>query len=122
MSNSSAARPLFSVSGEPELRPKIVLPYERVSAVMGRDDEAFRSPDIQRAANLAAIAAAGAIAYPDAIENPERYRDIDRTGRDFNRDGIQRALDLKRRGLIDAIAVLDVSRVGRTSGETLQVI
>lgn len=122
MSNSSAARPLFSVSGEPELRPKIVLPYERVSAVMGRDDEAFRSPDIQRAANLAAIAAAGAIAYPDAIENPERYRDIDRTGRDFNRDGIQRALDLKRRGLIDGIAVLDVSRVGRTSGETLQVI
>lgn len=103
-------------------RPKIILPYERVSAIMGRDDEVFRSPDLQRKANLQSIANGGHSVYQDAIDHPELYRDVDKTGRDFNRSGIQRALDLKRRGLIDGIAVLDVSRVGRTSGETLEVI
>lgn len=118
MSSASAVRRLIPV---PE-SPRIILPYERVSAVMGRDDEAFRSPDIQRRANLDSIAAAGALPYQDAIDNPELYRDIDRTGRDFNRAGIQRGFELKRLGLIDGIAVLDVSRVGRTTGETLAAI
>lgn len=118
MMQSNAARRLVPVAE----RPKVILPYERVSAVMGRDDEAFRSPDLQRRANLASIAAAGAIVYAPAIETPELFRDIDRTGRDFNREGIQRALELKRQGVIDGIAVLDVSRVGRTTSETLSVI
>jgi site-specific DNA recombinase len=103
-------------------RPKIIAPYERVSALMGREDEAFRSPDIQRRANLETIARAGAVPFAEAVEHPERFRDIDRTGRDFHREGIQRLLRLKREGVIDGIAVLDVSRVGRSTSETLEVI
>ncbi len=115
---AGAARRLASVAA----RPKIIAPYERVSAIMGREDEAFRSPDLQRRATLDVIARAGAVPFPEAIEHPERFRDIDRTGRDFHREGIQRLLDLKRAGVIDGIAVLDVSRVGRTTSETLAVI
>lgn len=106
-------------------RPKIIAPYERVSALMKREqnDEAFRSPDIQRRENLRRIEQyPNAVIFPDAIEHPEKYRDIDKTGRDFHRDGIQRLIDLKKRGVIDGIAVLDISRIGRNAPETLRVM
>lgn len=116
MPTSGAAR-LVAVPN----RPKVVAPYERVSAVMGRDDDGFHSPDNQRRANLASIAAAGHVVYPDAVAHPERYRDIDRTGRYFQREGIQRLLDLKRRGEIGHRCSRR-SRVGRTTSGTLALI
>lgn len=112
----AAARRLTSVAA----RPKIIAPYERVSAIMGREDEAFRSPDIQHKANVAAIKAAGHIVYEDP--SGRRFCDVDRTGLDFHREEITRLRALKRQGVIDGIATLDVSRVGRTPPETLQVI
>ena len=112
----AAVRRLASVAA----RPKIVAPYERVSAIMGREDEAFRSPDIQHKANVAAIKAAGHVVYDDA--SGRRFCDVDRTGLDFHREEITRLRELKRQGVIDGIATLDVSRVGRTPPETLQVI
>jgi DNA invertase Pin-like site-specific DNA recombinase len=101
-------------------RPKVVAAYERVSGIMGREDEAFRSPEMQHKPNVAVIKAAGHIVYADP--SGARFCDVDRTGLDFHREHITRGRKLKQQGVIDGIATLDVSRVGRTPPETLQVI
>ena len=101
-------------------RPRIIGRYIRVSAVMGREDEAFRSPDLQLREIDREIARTRAAGEP-VVEGPI-YRDIDRSGLDFHREGIQQALSDKRAGSIDGLATYDVSRLGRTVAETLLAI
>lgn len=114
---SNAARRLAPVTGA----AKVVSPYCRVSALMGRDDEDLLSVDLQLAACRREIRAAQS-AGVNIVEGPALIPDVDETGTDFNRKGIQQALEWKRAGKIDGIVVLDVSRVGRTAAETLAVI
>lgn len=100
---------------------KIVSPYVRVSKLGDRDEETFLSPDLQLEAIRREIRNAQA-AGQAIVEGPALHADVDETGLDFNRQGITEALALKRSGQIHGIAVLDVSRVGRTPIETLAVI
>jgi site-specific DNA recombinase len=113
----AARRELAAVTG----RVKVISPYIRVSALMGRDDETFMSPDLQLIEIRRAISNARAAGQP-LVEGPVLDMDIDETGRDFNREGIQAGFALKAAGEIDGIAVLDVSRVGRDLSETIAAI
>jgi site-specific DNA recombinase len=96
--------------------PRILVRYIRVSAVMGREDEAFRSPKLQLRAIDEAISSAQRMGV-HVVGGPV-IKDIDRTGTDFNREGIQEAFALKQAGTVHGIACLDVSRIGRTVTET----
>jgi site-specific DNA recombinase len=89
--------------------------YVRVSAVMGRSDDTFMSPELQLRAMRGAIGQRG-------ILETASWEDIDQTGRDFDRAGIQAALAAIRAGEIDALVVYDVSRLGRNTRETLETI
>lgn len=89
--------------------------YIRVSAVMNRADDQFHSPDLQAAAMRDLLARRGLVEVA-VVE------DIDRTGRDFNRDGIRRVLEMARAGEVDVVALYDFSRLGRNTAESLRVI
>jgi DNA invertase Pin-like site-specific DNA recombinase len=94
--------------------PRRAVLYVRVSAVMGRGDD-FHSPDMQVAAMRQLIARRG-------MTETAVVSDIDRTGRDFNRDGIRQVLDMAKAGTVDVVALYDLSRLGRNTGESLRVI
>jgi site-specific DNA recombinase len=89
--------------------------YIRVSAVGGRDAEQFHSPDLQHHAIVDLLHRRG-------LREVARIEDIDRTGRDFNRAGIQQVLAMARARQVDVVALYDLSRLGRNTGETLRVI
>lgn len=105
----SARRRLASVPDQ----PKRVVLYTRVSALMGRGGDDFHSPDVQ--VNAMRRATAGMIEIATV-------EDIDRTGRTFDREGINRIRAMAERGQIDAVAVYDVSRLGRNVRESLNVL
>lgn len=90
--------------------------YIRVSAVMGRSGDDFHSPELQRSQIDRAAETAGMKTLQEAII------DLDQTGRDFNRKGIDQVRKLAEAGQIDAIAIYDVSRLGRNVLESLQFI
>jgi len=77
---------------------------------MGRSGEDFHSPDVQ----LAAIRRVTVGMHEVAV-----VQDIDRTGRTFAREGIERIRRMAERREIDAVAVYDVSRLGRNVRESL---
>jgi DNA invertase Pin-like site-specific DNA recombinase len=77
---------------------------------MGRGGEDFHSPEVQLSAMRRAI---------QGMTEVEVIEDIDRTGRHFSRAGIDRVRALARTGQLDAIAVYDVSRLGRNVRESL---
>lgn len=87
-----------------------VVAYVRVSDSAGRGGDDFHSPDVQ----LAAIRRTTAGLHEVAV-----IRDIDRTGRHFSREGIERIRRLAEQRQIDAVAVYDVSRLGRNVRESL---
>lgn len=87
--------------------------YVRVSAVMGR--EQFHSPELQ-------LAAIHDLLARSSVEEVAVVQDIDRTGRDFHREGIQQILQLARDGRIDVVAIYDLSRFGRNLAESLNHI
>jgi site-specific DNA recombinase len=89
--------------------------YIRVSAVMGRQAEDFHSPELQYRAVTDMLGRRG-------LREVLRIEDIDRTGRDFNREGIQRIFDLARTRQIDVVAIADLSRLGRNTAESLRAI
>lgn len=90
--------------------------YVRVSAVMGRGEDAFLSPDLQRQALDRMITATGGRAGPV-------FSDIDRTGTDFNRAGIRDALAwVYERPTGRGLATYDVSRLGRNTSESLAAV
>lgn len=96
--------------------PSRVVCYIRVSALMGRGGEDFHSPEIQLSAIRRSIAMAG-LREVAVIDD-----DIDQTGRTFDRDGIDRVREMADAGQIDAVAVYDLSRLGRNVLESLQFI
>jgi len=91
-------------------QPSRVALYVRVSALMGRQGNDFHSPDVQTTAMRRITAGMREIAV---------VADLDRTGRHFSREGIERIRQMARSRQIDAIAVHDVSRVGRNVLESL---
>lgn len=105
-------RPLHPVPDHPSR----VLLYVRVSAKMGRDGDAFHSPDLQiegmrRAPSLAGLQEVAVI-----------DDDIDRSGRTFDRPGIARIRAMVEARQADVVAVNDLTRIGRNLSESLTFI
>ena len=92
--------------------PGRVVAYVRVSALMGRSGDDFHSPEVQLAAIRRATAPAG-------LREVAVIEDIDRTGRHFSREGIEQIRRMALARQIDALAVYDVSRLGRNVRESL---
>lgn len=82
--------------------------YVRVSAVMGREDERFISPDLQLQAINRARAAA-----PGPRELVETWQDIDVSGGSMDRPDLSGALDAARTGRIDHLWVYNLGRWAR---------
>jgi site-specific DNA recombinase len=91
-------------------KPRRVALYVRVSALMDRGGDNFHSPSVQVTAMRRLTAGLHEVAVID---------DIDRSGRNFDRKGIIRVRGMAERGEIDALAVYDVSRLGRNVRESL---
>jgi DNA invertase Pin-like site-specific DNA recombinase len=106
-----AARRLASV---PEA-PRTAVAYVRVSTVRGREGERFHSPDVQ-------LEAIRALAAQRGLVEVAVVQDIDRTGRDFSREGVQRIMEMARARQVDVVAVYDLSRFGRNTAESLRYI
>lgn len=96
-------------------QPRNVVCYIRVSALMGRDGDRFHSPDVQ-------LDAMRALAVRRDLREVAVVQDIDRTGRTFSREGVQQVMDMARAGQVDVVAVYDLSRFGRNTGESLRHI
>lgn len=94
-------------------RPQRVVLYVRVSALMGRGGDDFHSPEMQVAAMRRATASMREVAVVD---------DIDVSGTTFSRRGLDRVRQLVEAGEVDAIAVYDLSRLGRNVLESLQFL
>lgn len=94
------------------MTPRRQVSYIRVSALMGRGGEQFHSPDLQ----LQAIREMAG--RTQAIEVAV-VQDIDRTGRDFNREGIRQVMAMARNHEIDVVGFYDLSRFGRNLAESL---
>jgi site-specific DNA recombinase len=90
-----------------------VLLYRRVSAVMGRGGDDFHSPELQLSAMRRMTVG---LAEVDVID------DIGETGRDFDRDGIDRIKALADARAFDVLAVYNVSRIGRNVLESLKFL
>lgn len=101
--------PRRSLAAVPD-RPGRVLLYVRVSALMGRSGDDFHSPDVQVSAMRRVT---GGLREVGVIE------DIDVSGRTFSRKGIDDIRRLAEARQIDALAVYDVSRLGRNVKESL---
>ncbi|RLK13288.1 DNA invertase Pin-like site-specific DNA recombinase [Micromonospora sp. M71_S20] len=104
-------RKLTAVPGQ----PKRVVAYRRVSELAGRGGDDFYSPDIQLDGIRRMIRPAG-------LQEVAVIDDIDETGRDFAREGIDRIRRMAADGHIDAIAVYKIDRFGRNVLESLQVL
>lgn len=94
-------------------KPGRVALYVRVSALMGRGGDDFHSPELQVTAMRRVIPGMREVAVVE---------DIDQTGRTFTRDGIDQIRRLAEAGSIDALAVYNVSRLGRNVLESLQFL
>jgi len=103
------------LSAVPEPERSAAVAYIRVSAVMGREAEQFHSPDLQHHAIAELLGRRGR-------REVARIEDIDRTGRDFNREGIHRLLAMAKARQVDVVALYDFSRLGRNTAEALRVI
>lgn len=91
-------------------KPRRVVLYVRVSALMDRGGDNFHSPSVQISAMQRLTVGLKEVAV---------IEDIDRSGRNFDRKGIMRVRGMAERGEIDALAVYDVSRLGRNVRESL---
>jgi site-specific DNA recombinase len=97
-------------------QPRRVALYVRVSALMGRSGDAFHSPGMQVEAMQRLVHARGMVVVGEPVQ------DIDRSGRDFSREGVQQVMAMARAGQVDAVALYDLSRLGRNTGESLRYI
>lgn len=95
--------------------PRRAVAYVRVSAVMGRGMDEFHSPELQRRAMR------DYVKRNDLVE-VATYEDIDRSGRDFSRAGVQQAFADARAGKYDVLVLYDLSRFGRNTADSLQNI
>jgi site-specific DNA recombinase len=94
---------------EPTPGSRVIL-YRRVSALMGRGGDDFHSPDIQLGAMRRVTTGMREVAVID---------DIDQTGRNFERAGIEEIRRLAHARAFDVLAVYSVSRIGRNVLESL---
>jgi site-specific DNA recombinase len=94
-------------------QPRRVALYVRVSALMGRGGDDFHSPDVQTNAMRRLTA---------GLQEVDVIEDIDQTGRTFSRDGIDKIRKLAEAHAIDAVAVYNVSRLGRNVLESLKFL
>lgn len=94
-------------------RPQRVVPYIRVSALMGRGGDDFHSPEVQLG---------GIRRLTVGMHEVEIIRDIDETGTTFERAGIDRLRTLARHRAIDVVAVYNIKRFGRNTLEGLQTL
>lgn len=95
--------------------PGRALLYTRVSELRGRGGDDFHSPDVQLASMRRAISMAG-------LREVAVVGDLDQTGRNFNRDGIDQIRRMAELRQIDAVAVYDISRLGRNVLESLKFL
>lgn len=93
-------------------QPSRVVLYRRVSALMGREGDDLLSPDLQLSALRKHVA-------PLGLREIAVVDDIDVSGRTFSREGLDQVRQLVVDGKVDAIAVYDLSRLGRNTGEAL---
>lgn len=98
-----------ALAAVPDQVGRVVL-YVRVSALMGRGGDDFHSPEVQTSAMRRVTTGMREVGV---------IEDIDRTGRHFERAGIERIRRLAESRQIDALAVYDVSRLGRNVRESL---
>jgi DNA invertase Pin-like site-specific DNA recombinase len=89
--------------------------YIRVSALMGRSGDRFHSPDVQ-------LDAIRALARQRGLNEVAVVQDIDRTGRDFAREGIRQILTMAQAGQVEVVGLYDLSRLGRNTAESLRFI
>lgn len=94
-------------------RPLRVVAYRRVSALMGRGGDDFHSPEVQIAAIRRKTLGMQEVGVID---------DIDRTGTNFSREGIEQIRRLAAAKAFDVLAVFNISRFGRNTLESLQVL
>src|SRR5687768_2774212 len=95
-------------------RPLRVVVYIRVSALMGRGGDDFHSPEVQLGAIRRRTIGMREVEVIDC--------DIDQTGTTFDRKGIDRVRELAEAGLMDVLAVYNVSRLGRNTLESLKFL
>jgi len=95
--------------------PGRVVLYRRVSALMGRGGEDFHSPELQTEAMRRHIGVLG-------LREVAEAEDIDVSGRTFNREGLDVVRSLVEGGQVDAVAVYDLSRLGRNAAEALTFV
>ncbi|PZF98512.1 recombinase family protein [Micromonospora deserti] len=96
-------------------QPRRFVAYRRVSELMGRGGDDFHSPDIQ-------LAAIRRMATPAGLREVAVVDDIDQTGRNFSREGIDKVRRMAAAGQIDVLAVYKVDRFGRNVLESLQLL
>ncbi|MEU5938664.1 recombinase family protein [Micromonospora sp. NPDC047548] len=96
-------------------QPRRFVAYRRVSELMGRGGDDFHSPSIQ-------LTAIRRMAKPAGLREVAVVDDIDRTGRHFSREGIDRVRVMAKAGQIDVLAVYKVDRFGRNVLESLQLL
>jgi DNA invertase Pin-like site-specific DNA recombinase len=82
---------------------------------MGRAGDDFHSPDMQVEAMRRAIGAAG-------LHEIAVVEDLDRSGQNFSREGIDQIRALVEAGQVDVVAVFDLSRLGRDLADSLAFI
>lgn len=93
--------------------PRVVI-YIRVSALMGRAGDTFHSPEVQERVIRA-------ILPPDAVVVAV-IQDIDVSGQTFVREGLDKVRGYAERREADAVAVADLSRLGRRVLGSLEFI
>ncbi|HEY9413390.1 MAG TPA: recombinase family protein, partial [Pseudonocardia sp.] len=96
-------------------QPRRFAAYRRVSELAGRGGDDFHSPDIQ-------LAAIRRMTKPAGLHEVAVVDDIDRTGRNFSREGIDQVRRMAAAGQIDVLAVYKVDRFGRNVLESLQLL
>lgn len=97
-------------------QPRAVL-YVRVSALMGRavGSEQFHSPGMQIEAMRRSVDLAG-------CREVAVVEDLDRSGQNFTREGIDQIRAMVEAGDVDVVALYDLSRLGRNLAESLTFI
>ncbi|MPZ63427.1 MAG: hypothetical protein GEU93_19515 [Propionibacteriales bacterium] len=106
-------RMMYSISMQAYSHGKRAGLYVRVSDVHGRAPDAFHSPDMQLRTMREYIAKNGLTEA--VVFDP----DLDRTGRNFSREGIQQAFRAAEAEEIDVLVLYDLSRFGRNVADSL---
>lgn len=92
------------------------VPYLRVSALKGREGDAFHSPELQIAVIRRNVIG------PERLREIVVIQDIDVTGRTFAREGLDRIRAMAEAREIDVVVVYDYSRLGRNLSEAAEFI